>query len=265
MTWLLIFIVWNISPVLFKIPGTPVALRWYGLMWAIGLIVSRQAGLYIFLKEKRYTENLPNLFLLIVIPAFIGARLGHFLFYDYWRMMLNPLAVILPPYYGMSSHGGVLGILIGVYIWCRNNKADYLFVIDRLAIVACSAGACIRIGNLMNSEVIGVPTEVPWAFIFKRVDLIPRHPAQLYEALFYLFIFFLLFYIWKKYSSVLKDGTLFGIVLASLWVFRFLIESLKETESSIDNAASFNIGQILSIPFILLGIFLILRNNRKSI
>lgn len=253
------YIYWDVSPIIFRIPETRIALTWYGLAWAAGLIISRQAGLYIFLRDGRYTSNLPGLFLLIVIPAFAGARLGHFLFYDPWHMVHDPWRVILPPYHGLSSHGGVVGILIGVYVWCRKNQADYLFVLDRLAIVACVAGGLIRLGNLMNSEIIGVPTTVPWAFVFARVDMAPRHPAQLYEALFYISLFFTLFYIWYRFSSRLHSGMMLGMALTILWGFRFCIEMIKVNQSPAEDAFLLNNGQLLSLPFMLLGLCLMAR------
>ncbi|MBT1685593.1 prolipoprotein diacylglyceryl transferase [Fulvivirgaceae bacterium PWU37] len=257
------FIYWNVSPVMFRIPGTSVLLSWYGLMWALGLVISRQVGLYIFLKEDRYTVNLPNLFLMIVIPAIVGARLGHFLFYDLHVLIRDPLVIIRPPFHGLSSHGGVLGILIGVYIWCRRNHAEYLFVIDRLALVAISAGACIRFGNLMNSEIVGVPTDVPWAFIFARVDQLPRHPAQLYECIFYTVFFLSMLYMWYMYARDWRSGVMLGMILTVLWTFRFVVESFKENQSAFESDLSLNMGQILSIPYILTGVALILL--RKSI
>lgn len=257
------FIYWNVSPVMFHIPGTSVSLTWYGSMWALGLVISRQVGLYIFLKENRYTVNLPNLFLMIVVPAIVGARLGHFLFYDLHVLLRDPLVLVKPPFHGLSSHGGVFGILVGVYIWCRRNHAEYLFVIDRLALVAISAGACIRLGNLMNSEIVGIPTHVPWAFIFPRVDQVPRHPAQLYECVFYTLFFLFMLYVWYRYAHPLPSGVLLGIILTVLWIFRFVVESLKENQSAFENELSLNMGQILSIPYIIIGVALIL--TRKSI
>lgn len=257
------FIYWNVSPVMFHLPGTSVSLTWYGMMWALGLIISRQVGLYIFLKEDRYTQNLPNLFLMIVIPAIVGARLGHFLFYDFHVLISDPLVIVKPPFHGLSSHGGVFGILVGVYIWCRRNHAEYLFVIDRLALVAISAGACIRWGNLMNSEIVGVPTDMPWAFIFARVDQIPRHPAQLYECIFYAVLFLFMLYVWYMHAPYLRSGVMLGMILTVLWTFRFVAESLKENQSVFENDLSLNMGQILSIPYIIVGVALIL--IRKSI
>ena len=258
------FIYWNVSPIMFRIPGTSVLLTWYGAMWALGLIISRQVGLYIFLKEDRYTVNLPTLFLMIVIPAIVGARLGHFLFYDLHTLIRDPLAVVKPPFHGLSSHGGVFGILVGVYIWCRRNHAEYLFVIDRLALVAISAGACIRFGNLMNSEIVGVPTDVPWAFIFARVDPIPRHPAQLYECIFYAVFFLFMLYVWYIHAHRVHSGVMLGMILTVLWTFRFVVESLKENQSTFEDNLSLNMGQILSIPYIIVGVALILVRKSRS-
>jgi prolipoprotein diacylglyceryl transferase len=164
----------------------------------------------------------------------------------------------------LSSHGGIIGILIGVYIWCRKNHADYLFVLDRLAIVACVAGGCIRLGNLMNSEIIGVPATVPWAFVFERVDNLPRHPAQLYEAVFYISLFLVLLYIWYHYSPRLHRGMMLGLALTVLWVFRFFIEMIKENQSSAEGAFLLNTGQLLSLPFILLGLYLMARKTTQE-
>lgn len=260
---LLNYIYWNASPVLFEIPGTRLYVTWYGCMWMLGLIASRQVGLYIFLTDNRYTKGLPNLFLYIIVPAFAGARLGHFLFYDFWVFVEKPWVLVVPPFEGFSSHGGITGILIGVYIWCRRNRADYLFILGRLSIVACIAAACIRIGNLFNAEIIGIPATVPWAFVFAKVDHVPRHPVQLYEALFYFSLFLALFYIWKNFAHRLKPGSLLGIMLTALWSFRFFIEELKEDQSFFSGILWFNKSQVLSLPFIVAGLLLLFCRRRK--
>lgn len=251
------YILWDVSPEIVRIPGVG-AIRWYGAMWALGLILSRQVGLYIFHRENRYTEHLHILFLYIVIPAVVGARLGHFLFYDPVMFIERPLDVLLPPYEGLASHGGALGILIGVYVFARRKKYNYLWIMDRLAIVACIPGATIRLGNLINSEIIGLPTNVPWAFIFTRVDQQPRHPAQLYEAIFCLLLFALLFYVWKKYSVKTGNGFILGLLMVILWSFRFVAEMFKENQASFENALPLNMGQLLSTLFIALGVILIM-------
>jgi len=257
MGFLTSYIYWAPSPVIFEIADSGIFLTWYGCMWMLGLVVSRQVGLYIFLTDNRYTKELPNLFLLIMIPAFIGARLGHFLFYDFWALVEKPWILVVPPFEGFASHGGITGILVGVYIWCRNNHAQYLFVLDRLAIVSCVAAGFIRVGNLFNSEIIGLPATAPWAFVFARVDGLPRHPTQLYEALFYFLLFFALLYMWRRLSFRLKPGFMLGIMLTALWSFRFFIEVYKEDQTFFSNIPWFNRSQILSLPFILSGLALL--------
>jgi prolipoprotein diacylglyceryl transferase len=256
------YIIWDVSPEIVRIADV-VSIRWYGVMWALGLILSRQVGIYIFHREDKCTEHLHELFFYIVIPAIIGARLGHFVFYDPVVLIQNPLEVILPPYEGLASHGGALGILIGVYIFARRKKYNYLWVIDRLAIVAPIPGATIRFGNLMNSEIVGLPTDVPWAFIFRRLDNVPRHPAQLYEAVFCLLLFGLLFWVWRKYSHKTGDGFILGLLMVVLWSFRFISEMFKENQVSFENDLPLNMGQFLSIFFIALGVVLIILSLRK--
>jgi phosphatidylglycerol:prolipoprotein diacylglycerol transferase len=262
MLQLLSFITWDVSPTALQLSNS-VSIRWYGLMWALGLVVSRQVGLYIFLKEGRYTESLHTLFLYIVVPAVIGARLAHFLFYDLDVFLHNPLVLVMPPFHGFSSHGGAFGILVGVYIWCYRHRASYIHILDMLCIVTCVVGALIRLGNLLNSELVGLPTDLPWAFIFKRVDALPRHPVQLYESLFYFFMFAGLLVLWFKAAWRWKEGMVLGIFLIMLWTFRFLIEPLKEDPEA--GPAGLLMGQWLSIPFILGGIFLLLRQRRAGV
>jgi phosphatidylglycerol:prolipoprotein diacylglycerol transferase len=252
------FILWDASPEIFRVAGV-VSVRWYGLMWALGFIVSRQVGLYIFLKDDRYTEGLHTLFLYIIIPALIGARLAHFLFYDFHGFIHNPLVLVMPPFHGFSSHGGTFGILVGVYIWCYRHAASYIHVLDMLCIVTCVVAALIRLGNLMNSEVVGRVTDLPWAFIFKRVDALPRHPVQLYESLFYFLMFFTLLILWFRTANRWSEGMMLGTFLVTLWSFRFMIEPLKD--DLYEAPGGLLMGQWLSIPFIVLGIFLLLRKR----
>ncbi|UCS93365.1 prolipoprotein diacylglyceryl transferase [Echinicola marina] len=257
-------IFWNPKTELFHFPNIGLSLYWYGLLWAIGLILSRQVGLYIFLRDKRYTEDLPRLFFYIVVPAVLGARLGHFLFYDIDIFLTDPLEIITPPFSGMASHGGVAGIIIGVLAFCRIHHWNYLWVIDRLAIVALIPGVTIRLGNLINSEIIGKPADLPWSFIFARVDLVPRHPAQLYEAICYLILFFVFFWLWKNHSQKFGNGFFLGGILTSLWIARLAIEFVKENQVPFEKQLPLNMGQLLSVPFILLGLALIYYSFRKG-
>jgi prolipoprotein diacylglyceryl transferase len=193
----------------------------------------------------------------ILISTVLGARLGHFLFYEPSRFLTDPLDILMPPYSGLASHGAAIGILIGLWLFCRKLKYNYLWMVDRLVIVVCITGACIRLGNLINSEMIGLPTDVPWAFIFTRFDNIPRHPAQLYEALYCVALFFVLFYLWKTRAARLGNGFIFGLFLIVLWTLRFIDEFFKVNQVEFEDHQLLNMGQVLSIPFILMGIFLL--------
>ena len=225
----------------------------------------------IFKKENVPEFLLKRLFIYVFLGTLIGARLGHTLFYEFGYYKHHILEIILPfritngkfeltGYQGLASHGGAIGILLAVALYCKKYKQSFLWTMDRLVIVVALSGFFIRLGNLFNSEIIGRPANVSWAFIFERVDLIPRHPAQLYEATCYLFIFFLLWSIYKTKGKYLKKGFLFGLFLVLLFTVRFLIEFVKENQEAFENALPINMGQILSIPFILTGLYFIFRN-----
>jgi prolipoprotein diacylglyceryl transferase len=165
---------------------------------------------------------------------------------------------------GLASHGGAIGILTAIYLYCRKFKFGFLWLMDRLVIVVCFTGACIRVGNLMNSEILGIVTDVPWAFQFiqaypRELSLDPRHPAQLYEAIYCLIIMAIIFPIWKKKKAQLKEGFLFGLFMVLLFTLRFLDEFLKINQEQFEDSMALNMGQILSIPFVIAGIYLIWR------
>ncbi|MEP7231580.1 MAG: prolipoprotein diacylglyceryl transferase [Ginsengibacter sp.] len=261
-------IIWNVNPEIFHIGGF--GLRYYSLMFGVAFLISYQLLSFIFKKENVPHRLLEKLFIYVFIGTLVGARLGHTLFYEFGYYKNHLLEIILPfkithgqfeltGYQGLASHGGAIGILLAVVFYCRKYKQSFLWVLDRLVIVVALSGFFIRIGNLFNSEIIGKPGNVSWAFIFERVDLIPRHPAQLYEAISYLFIFFLLWGIYKKKSEFLKKGLLLGLFLVLLFTVRFLIEFVKENQEAFENALPINMGQILSIPFILVGLYFIFR------
>ena len=261
---LLSYITWSVDPDIFKIPGLDWPIRWYGLMWALGLIASQQIMYYIFKVEGRPDKDIDTLTIYIVLATLIGARLGHFLFYDidvYWK---DPLSILLPPYAGLASHGGAIGILIGLYLYCRKLNYNYLWMVDRLVIVVCVTGAAIRIGNLLNSEILGKETTVPWAFIFTDYDNVPRHPAQLYEAIYCLLLFGLLFYLWKVKRSVVSNGFMFSIFLIVLWSLRFVDEFFKINQETFEDSLMLNMGQILSIPLVIAGIVLLIKTRKPG-
>lgn len=257
------FITWNLDPDIFKIPGTDWPVRWYGLMWAVGLVISQQVMYYIFKDEDKPAKDVDTLTLYILIATLLGARLGHFLFYDPSVFVTDPLEIILPPYSGLASHGAAAGILLGLYFFCRKLNYNYLWMVDRLVIVVCITGGFIRLGNFLNSEILGKPTDVPWAVIFERVDSIPRHPAQLYEAIYCFLLFALLFYIWKQKRNKVSNGFIFGIFLVVLWSLRFVDEFFKEVQEPFEQNLPLNMGQILSIPLVITGIIILIRTRKK--
>lgn len=262
------YIIWDVNPEIFSI-GT-FSIRWYGLLFASGFLIGQRIMTHIFRKEGLKEALLDSLLLTMVIATVVGARFGHFLFYEPEVLMNNPLQVITPPFAGLASHGAAIGILLGLYIYARNKKMSFLWVCDRIVIVVALAGCFIRLGNLMNSEIVGKVTDVPWAFVFTRnfeFTQYPRHPAQLYEALACLVLCILLFWMWNKRKSQTPQGSLIGIFL--IWVFglRFVFEFFKENQVAFENELTYNMGQILSIPAVLMGVlFLVygLRNKDKE-
>src|SRR5690606_13629091 len=238
-------------------------IRRYGLMWAVGLILSQQVMYHIFEVEETPAKDVDTLTVYIIVATFLGARLGHFLFYDPSVFFTDPLSIILPPYAGLASHGAAIGILIGLYLFCRKLKYNYFWMVDRLVIVVCITGAFIRLGNLMNSEIIGIPTDVPWAFVFTFVDNVPRHPAQLYEAIYCFLLFGLLYYIWKNKRHQVSTGFIFGVFLVVLWSLRFVDEFFKEVQEPFEENLPINMGQILSIPFVIAGIIILMKTRKR--
>lgn len=255
-------------------------IRWYGVLWVIGLICGYFFVKYLFQSNKIPEEKFTPLYLYAFFGIIIGARLGHCLFYDYDYFFSNGKHFIemffpirfLPQggwtytgFSGLASHGGVIGLFIAIYIYCKKEKMKFLFVLDSIAFAAPLTAMFIRLGNLMNSEIIGKPTNVPWAFIFEQVDKIPRHPAQLYEAIFYGIIFCLEFIIYKIYpkKAQIGSGFFFGFCLTSIFVFRFFIEFLKEVQVDFEQNMTFDMGQILSLPLIFIGIFYIWKSQKN--
>ncbi|MCF2442980.1 prolipoprotein diacylglyceryl transferase [Dyadobacter sp. CY345] len=267
---MLSFILWNVRSNVFPDLEIP---KWYGVCWAVGVFLGYQVMFYIYKKEGKTLIQLDKLATYVIIGTLAGARLGHIIFYDpiyYFHHPIEILPIRLSPHFeftglaGLASHGGGIGIFLSIYFYAKKYKENYLHILDRMAITAALAGAFIRFGNLMNSEMIGIPTEVPWAFIFSSVDNIPRHPAQLYESIFCLLLFALLFSIWKRKACNIPDGLLLGIFLVSLFCFRFFDEFLKIDQETFESTLPINMGQILSIPFILFGLMLISRSIRNG-
>lgn len=271
---ILYYIRWNPDPEIINIFG--ISIRYYGLLFVSGLILCIYILGWIYKRENIPSENLEKLTIYGMIGIIAGARLGHCLFYEPSYYLSHPLEMILPVtfpadggikftgYQGLASHGGVLGLLIALYFYSRKTKHPILDTIDLIAVVSGLSFGFIRLGNFMNSEIIGIPTTLPWGVIFERVDNIPRHPAQLYEAISYLFIFALMMILYKKFRDRLKNGFFFGLGSVLFFSARILIEFVKENQVGFEDEMVFNMGQLLSLPFILVGIGFIIYGLRSS-
>jgi len=205
-------ITWDVSP---EILDTEYfSIRWYGLLFALGFLLGQQILIYIFKKEGKPESDVEVLTVYMVLSTIIGARLGHCFFYEPEYYLENPLKILKIWEGGLASHGATIGILFALWLYARKKKdQSYLWVVDRIVITVALAGCLIRLGNLMNSEIIGKPTDVPWAFIFTAVDDKPRHPAQLYEAISCFILFGFLFWLWNRRKAKTPEGSLLGILL----------------------------------------------------
>jgi len=260
---LLAAIIWNVDREIVSFGNF--ALRWYGLLFALGFVLGYQIMYGIFKNEGKTQKQLDKLSITMIISTVVGARLGHCLFYEPEYYLSNPIAILKIWEGGLASHGAAIAILIGLFLYVRNQKdISLLWLLDRIVIVIPLAGALIRLGNFFNSEIYGIPTDVPWAVIFQKVDDIPRHPVQLYESFSYLIIFIILYFTYKRKFTELKPGFSFGLFLVSVFGARFFIEFFKSLQSNLELGMPIRMGQILSIPFIIIGIYFILRKTKKN-
>jgi len=249
----LLVIPWDVNPEIFRIGSF--AVRWYGLLFASSFLFGYVIMNRIFKNENLGEAVLDRLTIYMAIGVIIGARLGHCLFYEPGYYLRHPLEIILIYKGGLASHGAAIGILTAVWFFARKEKKDYLWVLDRIAIVVALSGFLIRMGNLMNSEIYGIETTVPWGFVFLRNhEVAPKHPTQIYEGLAYLMIFFLLFRIYWSKKGEHYQGLLISLATTLIFIARFFIEFLKEDQVAFEATMKLNMGQLLSIPFILLGI-----------
>ncbi|MBK7668553.1 MAG: prolipoprotein diacylglyceryl transferase [Sphingobacteriaceae bacterium] len=258
-----LFINWNPSPEIFAIPGIDWPVRWYGLMWALAFIGSHFFMNRIYRTEGRTEKELDTLTLYVIVGTILGARLGHCLFYDPAYYLSHPLDILKVYEGGLASHGGAIGILIAMWLYCRKTKESWLWLFDKIVVVVPLASMLIRFGNLMNSEIIGTPTNVPWAFVFTSVDNLPRHPAQLYEAVFCLFLFILMYWLWKNKRNRFAPGFMFGLMCVLFFTERFFDEFVKENQEAFEASMALNMGQILSIPFVIVGLYMMWRAKNK--
>lgn len=261
-------ITWDVSPEIFRLGPLPI--RWYSLGWLLAFAVGFHLVRWMYRKEGKPETDLELVLLYMILGAIIGARLGHCFFYrpDYY--LAHPLEIVAfwKGFRGLASHGGAVGILVALYFFSRRHPDQpYLWLVDRVVGPTALGGFFIRMGNLMNSEILGLPTDGPWGVVFARVDLVPRHPAQVYEALSYLAVFFLLLYLYRKFGRKLPAGLLTGLFLATVFGARFFIEFVKERHAAFEAGLPLSMGQILSIPVVLAGLALMvwaLRKRRAS-
>jgi phosphatidylglycerol---prolipoprotein diacylglyceryl transferase len=256
----LTYITWNINSDIFTIPIINHPVRWYGLFFALAFLISQRIMYFIYKKERRPITEIDTLTIYMVVATITGARLGHVLFYDPIHYFQNPHKILMIWEGGLASHGGVMGILIAMYLFARKTNVSYLWALDRISIVAALTFCMIRLGNLMNSEMIGIPTNLPWGFIFTSKDNIPRHPAQLYEAIHYFMSFIVLFWVWYRQRERMKNGFLFSLALIIMFSVRFVDEFFKINQEQFEDGMILNMGQLLSIPFILTGVVLLIFN-----
>ena len=247
MQQLLNYIVWNPDLEAFNLG--PITVRWYGLMWIIGLALAYLVVKRLYKEQKIKDELFDPLFIYCFFGILIGARLGHCIFYqpgDFLTSWKGIIEMLLPihfmadgswkvvGYAGLASHGGTLGLMIALWLYVRKTNLSIWTVLDNIAIATGITACFIRLGNLMNSEIIGKITDVPWAFIFEKVDAVPRHPGQLYEAIAYALLFFIMWALHKKMPEKISTGWYFGFCLTYIFTFRFLIEYTKEIQEAFE-------------------------------
>ena len=263
----LLYILWNPNLVAFHLG--PMSIRWYSLCWLLGLASAYFIVKRLYKEQKIKPELFDPLFIYCFVGILIGARLGHCLFYepDYFLSSGKHIVEMILPihfmedgswkfigYKGLASHGGTIGLIIALWLYVRRTKVNIWRVLDNVAIATPVTACFIRLGNLMNSEIIGKATDVPWAFIFERVDMTPRHPGQLYEAIAYAIFFFVGWYFYRKKPQRVGTGFFFGLCITLIFTARFFIEFTKDIQKDFEASMLLNMGQLLSIPFVIVGL-----------
>lgn len=262
------YIDWDIDPVFFHIGK--LGIRYYSLFFALAFWFGYMIIANMFKKQNLPEEWSDKIFIYTILGTVIGARLGHVFFYG-WEYYSQHLSEIFKVWEGgLASHGGAIGVMTALYMYHKRvSKKTYLWVLDHIVVVVALAAFFIRMGNLMNSEIVGAPCnpELPWAFRFLRLSpeeaMIPRHPSQIYEAVFYLGVFVLLYYLYWKKDFGKKDGALFGLFLVLVFGFRMLVELLKANQEAFEEDMAMNMGQLLSIPFVMIGLWSLWHSYNK--
>ncbi len=270
------YIHWNPSEVALSLGSF--SIRWYSLCWLIGLVLAYVIVRRLYRQQGIEQKKFEPLFIYCFLGILIGARLGHCLFYepDVYLSSWTKFAEIFLPmqktaegwqftgYEGLASHGGTIGIILALWLYCRHTKLGAWTVMDNIAIATPITACFIRLGNLMNSEIIGTPADVPWAFVFERVDMLPRHPGQLYEALCYMAFFFIGVWLYRRHRERVGTGYFFGVCLTLIFTARFFIEFTKREQVDFENGMLLNMGQLLSLPFIAVGLWALIRGRKMT-
>lgn len=257
-------VTWDVNPALFHLGSFEV--RYYGVLWAVALGISAYIFHHIMIREGLSEKTFDSVFWFGVISTVWGSRLGHCLFYDPGYYLTHPVEILDIRQGGMASHGAAVGLLIGLWLFSRKNKLPYIWSLDRISIVVAISGVAVRLGNLMNSEIYGTVTSLPWGFIFVRDgETLPKHPTQIYEALCYLVLFVILLWMYyKKDLARRRPGVMFGFFLIILFGTRFLIEFIKNPQVDFEQNMVLNMGQLLSIPFIVAGVVILWRALKQA-
>lgn len=264
---------WNVDPVMLHLGSFE--LRWYSFGFLFAFLFGYLILNSYYKRAKVETKFLDSLVIYVFLGTLVGARLGHCLFYEphyyltaeHWWEIVVPMSSDgrFTGYQGLASHGAAIGILLSMWLYCRKFKANVWWVLDRLVIVVALGGAFIRLGNLMNSEIYGVQTSLPWGFVFERNgETLAKHPTQLYESLSYLVIFAACALTYAKKKGQLSAGRLFGWWLVALFGMRFLIEFVKNPQESFEQGMAIDMGQVLSLPFIVAGLVIVVLTYKRN-
>lgn len=259
-----IAIVWNVDPDIFTVG--PLTIRYYGILFALSFFLGYRIIQGVFRREDKPESDLETLLTYMMVGTVAGARIGHCLFYDPGYYLSNPVEILKVWEGGLASHGGAIGILTALYIYTsRRPDQGYVWLLDRMVITVALAGLFIRLGNFFNSEILGIPADLPWAIVFNRIDSVPRHPAQLYESIAYGIIFLGLYRLYDKLGARTPRGFLLGLFLTAAFGFRFFVEFVKERQAAYGTDLPLSVGQLLSIPLFIAGVVLLVRATRAGI
>jgi prolipoprotein diacylglyceryl transferase len=253
--------VWRLAPEVFSFSPLP---RWYGLIFMCGVLASYFITRRLFVRDGLRWELADRLLVYVIVGMIVGMRLGHCLFYQPEIYLKNPIQILMIWEGGYASHGGFLGVIIALIIFARRYvDGRFLFLGDRVSVGCMLAAAGIRVGNFFNSEMIGRPSSEPWAVTFALVDNVPRHPTQLYEAIGYVVIFAIGYALARPQGLLRQPGRLLGVIMILGFSWRFFVEFFKVEQVAFEADMSLNMGQWLSVPFVLLGIALALNLQAK--